>query len=630
MADFEHPNSEIYFLNVPFSSDYKNVIDFTSITAQTEAFLGLNGKKHFTLTNIIRPTDRTLFIKEDFGDYYKYNYIMFRNPLLSNKWFYAFITNAYYNAKGTTEISYLLDVWQTFQFDITYYRCMIERGIVPTNKDNYKDWLQPEPLNVKPYAFSDNLNTSTTHLSWQPRFILEALSYPAGINNVYNNTRTNRYEAVVNTGLFNSKYTYGGSDLTSQLPNNKTSCIFGLELDSTWWTTIAGISAKPWYYNYTKILEAYGDLVDHRTDILKIRIIPDWMYNEIKFVTPVVSQGGGSDPTVPRFIYDNDTISTNQSGYPASSATLDNSKLTAINYTPRNKKMLSSLARTFILYNRSLLINKQFLPEYIIDNEFHTFNISAEGKPIELTHLLFKTFDYQLKNERYFEMPFNLPFTAAYNSNVGIQKALKITNSAFDLAQGVAHIAESAYGLQGANLAVDFAQQRIMPKGATQPWQLYQAKDVAFQKSGREEHGLYMLNAIQDTFNAGVSLAQSFGAMTGGNSTQPDMLTYSSENLELHFEEVNPNLEDCKVIDTFLDMYGYAINEVDVISNWTNTRSKWNYIKTQCANLKVKGADDFENTLKAMFNNGVTIWHGFAAFGVYNNKDVTNGNTINT
>ena len=125
---FDKPTSEIYFLTVPFSPDLKNVIKFSSREEQQNTFIGLAGK-HFTNLNIIRK-NRPLIIKGDFGDYYRYNYIMFKNPELSDKWWYAFITDSNYLGSGSTEINFVIDPWQTFQFNITYYKCMIERGIV--------------------------------------------------------------------------------------------------------------------------------------------------------------------------------------------------------------------------------------------------------------------------------------------------------------------------------------------------------------------------------------------------------------------------------------------------------------------------------------------------------------------
>ena len=162
---FNNPTSEVYFLNVPFSPDYKNIIDFSSKSEQESEFKKL-ADKHFTGVNIIRK-NRTLEIKGDFAEYYKYNYMMFKNPELDNKWWYAFIIDSNYTSTGSTNIVFQIDVWQTFQFDITYYRCMIERGIVPRTSekaqstgitiDGYKNWTQSEPLNVDP-LYSNNIS----------------------------------------------------------------------------------------------------------------------------------------------------------------------------------------------------------------------------------------------------------------------------------------------------------------------------------------------------------------------------------------------------------------------------------------------------------------------------------------
>lgn len=38
------------------------------------------------------------------------------------------------------------DYWQTYQFNITYYKSMIARGHVKVNEDTVGRWLQPEPV----------------------------------------------------------------------------------------------------------------------------------------------------------------------------------------------------------------------------------------------------------------------------------------------------------------------------------------------------------------------------------------------------------------------------------------------------------------------------------------------------
>ena len=123
-------------------------------------------------------------------------------------------------------------------------------------------------------------------------------------------------------------------------------------------------------------------------------------------------------------------------------------------------------------------------------------------------------------------------------------------------------------------------------------------------------------------------LASALASKTGGTSTVADLTHYRANNMDLRLGEYCPSKTDCKVIDQFLDMYGYSINETGMLNAWLKTRSNWNYVKTTNCNLKVKGSATYEQILKEMFNNGVTVWHGFDVFGTYNsNRD--DGETIN-
>lgn len=59
--------------------------------------------------------------------------------------------------------------------------------------------------------------------------------------------------------------------------------------------------------------------------------------------------------------------------------------------------------------------------------------------------------------------------------------------------------------------------------------------------------------------------------------------------------------------DSFFEKYGYPINRIKTPRY--KTRSSWNYIKT--SNCNFKGAIELNhlNALRAIFDNGVTIWH---------------------
>ena len=82
----------------------------------------------------------------------KYNYVMYRNKNFSNKWFYAFVENMEFANPNMTNIKIKTDVFQTWQFQINYKRCFVEREHV--NSDNYAEHTIPEDLETGEYITS--------------------------------------------------------------------------------------------------------------------------------------------------------------------------------------------------------------------------------------------------------------------------------------------------------------------------------------------------------------------------------------------------------------------------------------------------------------------------------------------
>lgn len=70
--------------------------------------------------------------------------------------------------------------------------------------------------------------------------------------------------------------------------------------------------------------------------------------------------------------------------------------------------------------------------------------------------------------------------------------------------------------------------------------------------------------------------------------------------------------EYAQIIDNFFSMYGYKTNLVKM-PNLTG-RQNWNYVKTINANIIGNIPQNDIETLKSIFNNGVTIWHNPSNF----------------
>lgn len=119
------PNSEIYLIKCPLELDNENQLSFANATAQHNYF---NGLPKLSLTNAtFQRKDGTIRWPGSMEDILEYNYCMYRNKSHGNKWFYAFIEEMTYVSDNMTSIKISTDVWQTWQFDITWKASFVER-----------------------------------------------------------------------------------------------------------------------------------------------------------------------------------------------------------------------------------------------------------------------------------------------------------------------------------------------------------------------------------------------------------------------------------------------------------------------------------------------------------------------
>lgn len=72
-------------------------------------------------------------------------------------------------------------------------------------------------------------------------------------------------------------------------------------------------------------------------------------------------------------------------------------------------------------------------------------------------------------------------------------------------------------------------------------------------------------------------------------------------------------------IDNYFDMYGYLTNDVKIPN--LNNRSNWNYVKTIGANIIANIPQEDLQTIKELFNNGITLWHNPSTFLDYSQNN---------
>ena len=170
------PQTDVYLLKVPLEIDEMNQLTFANTTAQYNYF---NSLPKLSVDNFTyQRKDGTIRYGAKFDDLINYNYVMYRNDGYSNKWFYAFITGLEYLNDNVTAIAIKTDVWQTWQFDLTYKRTFIEREHV--NDDTIGKHTVPEGLDLGEYEIESLINaplweTNTPSTDFLPCFCVTKL-----------------------------------------------------------------------------------------------------------------------------------------------------------------------------------------------------------------------------------------------------------------------------------------------------------------------------------------------------------------------------------------------------------------------------------------------------------------------
>ena len=147
------PNSTIKICkNVPLDNTYKNTLYFANKLSQ-ENFFTSKTKHNLAKQSYQRVVKGKMRVEIKSEDLYDCNYLCFQNTSFGLKWFYCFITDVEYVNNETSEITFEIDVMQTYFFDTTLKECFVEREHSAT--DNIGDNILPEPVDVGEYIFND-------------------------------------------------------------------------------------------------------------------------------------------------------------------------------------------------------------------------------------------------------------------------------------------------------------------------------------------------------------------------------------------------------------------------------------------------------------------------------------------
>lgn len=183
------PQGVLYLCKTPLESDLKNTLTFANKQAQLNYF---NSKVAFDLSDdnytFIRENN-SIKVDKNIEDIRTCNYLFYNNKGFTNKIFYCFITEMNYINENCTQIIFTTDSFQTWQFDIVYKPCYVEREHV--NDDTIGIHTIPEDLETGEY-------------------IVNSVYVDSNLDNIFNDTTYIMGASVDFAKLVNDKYEFSG------------------------------------------------------------------------------------------------------------------------------------------------------------------------------------------------------------------------------------------------------------------------------------------------------------------------------------------------------------------------------------------------------------------------------------
>lgn len=122
--------------------------------------------------------------------------------------------------------------------------------------------------------------------------------------------------------------------------------------------------------------------------------------------------------------------------------------------------------------------------------------------------------------------------------------------------------------------------------------------------------GLYSIfNQLSQTYKASLTPDQAQGNIKNGS------FNIAHNRQDFYLMHMTIKNEYARVIDDYLSMFGYKVNEVKVPN--ISTRPHWNYVKTIDVTITGDIPADAKLVIEGVYNNGVTFWKSASEVGNY-------------
>lgn len=598
------PNSIVRIMrNVPLDNSYNHTVKFATKTAQELYFSGVNVVKYtFQQVSYQRAEKETMRLEVRTEDLYDCNYLAFRNTSFGDKWFYAFITGWEYINNETTEITYEIDVMQTYLFDIDVKQCYVEREHVVDDTIGANTIAEPidcpeaEVISRRPVTF----NYWKIVINFTPSFInLMANSVYNFANAVDANIDQAIQLAPSNMfleGLLNFvKYMnyIVKSTAHSLFPNN----------------------AGDWReHQFTGMIPYVSDPINERDGGNVATVIADIQRN-----IDLMNATGGTVNSVYQIPVDIDTNFSNHEVFdiePEWFAPIDRffyiDNRDPVYYIPKNNKLFTSP------YTYMYVTNKQggemkLAYEKIQDKHFHFQGAWQNG---EVSVVMYNT-KYGTKgtDSSATDMMCRLPIgnfpVCNYNVNGFFSK---LAHSIGGLTRAI--LSQATYrptttstdvsGTKETTTAQHRQGRRVLSSFKT-------TKETSPTHAESTTDKPQLQNYVADLGNISNNFIGLIQHINGSTTTSSVDIANDQMGYEIHTMEITA--EYAEIIDNFFEHFGYAVKKNKVPN--MSSRPHWNYVKTGDTYINGNCPADALNKIISIFQNGITFWKVPSEVGNY-------------
>lgn len=549
------PNSEIYLIKAPLESDNLNQLNFANQTAQVNYFKSLP-KIALEKYTYIRQNS-AINVEGNADDLMRYNYMMYKNTSYGNKWIFAFITNVTFLANSVTQIQFRTDVFNTWYFDVTFKPSYIERE--HTNNDAIGANVLNEDTSEGEYVC--NAGTEIPILDMTQGYWIGVQCSDAP------------------------------TEVKSQLDTEAR--VYGGVQQGSWLFLIDGVGAGA--------AANFDNMVEWFTAEGKIDAIISM------FIVPRAFAPNAQDITVqdPNYSFVMSKLPKSTTAYATTNQSVS-MNTTLDGYTPRNNRLYCYPYNYIKLSNHAGADTVLKWEEFYTNDhhaEFYVHAVPNQGIDSRIIPKYYKMnstnihafYDYGLTGGKLPCVSWKSDYYLNWQATNGINIA----------SNGTKYVQET----MNSNL---FGNPVIQPsEGASNATQDTMSLFGRFAKA--TESGLAGVSAAGQAFKAFASNLAGAGYRA---SLTPDTVQGTQNIGDLSFAErmntfsvqkmsIRANM--AALIDQHFDMFGYKCLKIKTPN--INGRTNWNYVKTINCNITGDIPQVDMQELKAIFNNGVTIWH---------------------